>query len=164
MKRALVCDPYGWPTWTDAPAANEDKPIVCATWLELFASCAWYGGRLPTQAEMNYAAAGGENNGCWMARASSSPLPKPQRQGFQPRMRGQESNEASLLRSRPPARHVQRETGATRVLLEERICGGEPSRSVASSGIWGHQTTDRTRLEGMDATRAQRIGVCARPP
>ncbi|CAN98952.1 putative secreted protein [Sorangium cellulosum So ce56] len=60
MKRALVCDPYGWPTWTDAPAANEDKPIVCATWLELFAFCAWDGGRLPTQAEMNYAAAGGD--------------------------------------------------------------------------------------------------------
>ncbi|MGK3980120.1 formylglycine-generating enzyme family protein [Sorangium sp. So ce118] len=60
IRRALRCDPYVWPTWTDAPAANEDKPIVCATWLELFAFCAWDGGRLPTQAEMNYAAAGGD--------------------------------------------------------------------------------------------------------
>jgi formylglycine-generating enzyme len=60
LDRALVCDPNGWPTWTDAPGTNEKKPMVCATWIELFAFCAWDGGRLPTQAEMNYAAAGGD--------------------------------------------------------------------------------------------------------
>ncbi|XXT22498.1 SUMF1/EgtB/PvdO family nonheme iron enzyme [Sorangium sp. So ce429] len=60
LRTALVCDPYGWPTWSDTPGAKEKKPIVCATWYELFSFCAWDGGRLPTQAEMNYASAGGD--------------------------------------------------------------------------------------------------------
>jgi formylglycine-generating enzyme len=46
-------------TWTNEVGPNEDKAINCVTWYELFAFCAWDGGRLPTQAEWNYAAAGG---------------------------------------------------------------------------------------------------------
>jgi formylglycine-generating enzyme required for sulfatase activity len=47
-------------TWTDAPGANESRPMSCVTWYEAFAFCAWDGGRLPGAAEREYAATGGD--------------------------------------------------------------------------------------------------------
>jgi sulfatase modifying factor 1 len=49
-------------TWTDSAGANESKAINCVDWYTAFAFCAWDGGRLPTEAEWEYAAAGGSEN------------------------------------------------------------------------------------------------------
>src|SRR4051812_38833930 len=46
-------------TWTDVPAANENRPINNLTWYEAMAFCIWDGGYLPTSTEWSYAAAGG---------------------------------------------------------------------------------------------------------
>lgn len=50
-------------TYTTSAGTNENKPVTCMTWYVAFAFCIWDGGRLPTEAEWNYAAAGGGDSG-----------------------------------------------------------------------------------------------------
>jgi formylglycine-generating enzyme required for sulfatase activity len=58
LKAAVKCY-ASFQSWTDTPGSNEDKPVNCLDWYTAFAFCAWDGGRIPTEAEWNYAASGG---------------------------------------------------------------------------------------------------------
>ncbi len=54
----LACDATS-ATWTPAAGTGEDLPVNCVTWFEAYAFCIWDGGFLPSEAEWNYAASGG---------------------------------------------------------------------------------------------------------
>jgi formylglycine-generating enzyme required for sulfatase activity len=54
----LACDPY-YQTWTPTAGFQENLPINCVNWYEAYAFCIWDGGFLPSEAEWEYAAAGG---------------------------------------------------------------------------------------------------------
>jgi formylglycine-generating enzyme required for sulfatase activity len=54
----LACS--GYSTWTATAGAQENLPINCVNWYEAYAFCIWDGGFLPSMAEWEYAAAGGD--------------------------------------------------------------------------------------------------------
>ena len=65
-------------TWTTSSVSNDNEtyPIDCVSWYAAFAFCIWDGGRLPTESEWEYAAAGGNQNRLfpWGASVPSADL------------------------------------------------------------------------------------------
>lgn len=56
-KKLWECAPA---TYTQAPGLAEKLPVACVDWAMAFSFCVWDGGRLPTEAELAYAEAGGD--------------------------------------------------------------------------------------------------------
>jgi formylglycine-generating enzyme len=54
-----ACNSPTYGTWTSAAGTQENLPINCVNWWEAEAFCIWDGGFLPSEAELEYAAAGG---------------------------------------------------------------------------------------------------------
>jgi sulfatase modifying factor 1 len=59
LYRACATAAGGFATWTSATGPGEKRPINCVNWYEASAFCIWDGGFLPSEAEYEYAAAGG---------------------------------------------------------------------------------------------------------
>jgi sulfatase modifying factor 1 len=59
LTTACLVPEHGGATWTASAGGNENLPITCTNWYEAYAFCIWDGGFLPSEAEWEYAAAGG---------------------------------------------------------------------------------------------------------
>ena len=66
---SLGCN-AAYQTWT---AGNDKRPINCLNWYQAYAFCIWDGGFLPSEAEWEYAAAGGSAQRVWPWGDTSPP-------------------------------------------------------------------------------------------
>jgi len=69
LQQSLACN-SSHQTWA---RGIDDLPITCVNWYVAFAFCIWDGGRLPTEAEWEYAAAGGSENRLYPWGSSPAP-------------------------------------------------------------------------------------------
>ena len=77
LESDITCNNSSSRTWNPVSAPpNDSYPMNCVSWYEAFAFCIWDGGRLPTEAEWEYAAAGGSENRVYpWGNVVTEPLP-----------------------------------------------------------------------------------------
>lgn len=112
-------------SWTDTSGANDALPMNCITWYEAFAFCAWDGGFLPTEAEWNYATAGGSEQ---RAYPWSSP----------PESLGIDCSRANYFANSPPGTYCVNGTtgGVNRVGSESPAGDGKYGQADLGGNVW----------------------------